>query len=217
MPTILSHTHRGATAGLPRLGLVRCAVLLLLVLDVAWPQGEALADEALTGKLLAAAPGMPDPNFAGTIIYIAQHDDTGAMGVVINKIVGQGPVVDLLRALGLPTKGVKGDIDIHYGGPVGPKQGFILHTPDYKSQSSIPVNKDFTLSSDPSVLLDIGLGSGPRQSLFAFGYAGWAPGQLEVELERDAWVTLSADPSFVFGGDVENKWRQAVAREELEL
>ena len=109
-----------------------------------------------------------------------------AMGVVINKVVGQGPVADLLRALGLPTEGVKGDIDIHYGGPVGPKQGFILHSPDYRSQSSVPIDKDFTLSSDPSVLRDIGLGSGPKRSLFAFGYAGWAPGQSTTPGRRAA-------------------------------
>ena len=176
-----------------------------------------LADEALTGRLLAAAPEMPDPNFAGTIVYIAQHDETGAMGVVINKVMGQGPLADLLRAMGLPTEGVKGDIEIHYGGPVGMKQGFILHSPDYKTENSIPVDKDFTLSSDPTVLVDIGLGNGPKQSLFAFGYAGWGPGQLEGELRQEAWVTLNAEPSFVFGGDVEKKWQQAVANEKRDL
>ena len=217
MPTIRSHRRRGATAGAPRRGTIRLAALLLLGLAFAWQQGPALAEEFLTGKLLAAAPDMQDPNFAGTIIYLAQHDETGAMGVVINKVVGHGPVADLLGALGLPTEDVKGDIEIHYGGPVAMKQGFILHTPDYRSKSSIPVDKDFTLSSDPTVLLDIGLGNGPKQSLFAFGYAGWAPGQLEGELMQGAWVTLSADPSFVFEGDIENKWKQAVASEELDL
>lgn len=198
--------------------LARPAAALLVFLSVAaWPAGPAPGVQSLAGKLLVAAPEMRDPNFAETVVYMVQHDDTGAMGLVINRVVGEGPLSDLLRSLGLPTEGVKGDIRIHYGGPVGLKQGFILHSPDYTSESSIQVNGDFTLSSDPAVLVDIGHGRGPRQSLFAFGYAGWAPGQLEGEIAQEAWTVLSTEPDFVFNGDVRSKWKQAIARREIEL
>ncbi len=194
-------------------GLVAVTLILLLVPGVSVPA----ASQSLAGKLLVAAPSMRDPNFARTVVYMVQHDEGGAMGLVINRVVGEGPLADLLRSLDLPTKGVSGNIRIHYGGPVGIRQGFILHSADYRIDGSIVVNRDFSLTSDPEVLGDIGRGHGPDKALFAFGYAGWGPGQLEGELMQDAWVTVSADPVFVFEGEIDKKWEQAIAREELEL
>lgn len=173
--------------------------------------------ESLAGKLLVAAPSMRDSNFTGTVIYMVEHDAEGAMGLVINRRLGAGPVVDLLKGLGLPTEGTRGDIELFSGGPVGPKQGFILHTPDYTTEDAIKVNKDFTLSFDPNVLRDIGLGRGPKSAIFAFGYSGWGPGQLESELRRKAWVVVTPDPALVFESNVAEKWKKALAREELDL
>jgi len=171
----------------------------------------------LTGQLLVATPRMPDPRFVRTVIYMVRHDATGAMGLVLNRPIGDAPLARLMERLGLESKGVSGNIRVHYGGPVEGARGFVLHTAEYVRKGTVVVDNAVALTSQPAILLDIATGTGPRRALFALGYAGWAPGQLEAEIEAGAWVTVPADEALVFDDDYEGKWQRAIARQITDL
>lgn len=201
-------------------GLVDGAVALLLVcvmgIGSEWP---AAAEESqyLTGQLLVATPEMGDPRFAQTVIYMVSHNKAGAMGLVVNRPVATGPISELLKGLGVESEGTSGEIAIHYGGPVEPGQGFVLHTNDYVRDSTIVVQDGFALTVDVEVLRAISRGKGPRRSLFAFGYAGWAPGQLEAEIKAKAWFSIPAEETLIFDKDAETKWDRARAKRKIKL
>ena len=174
-------------------------------------------ERPLTGQLLVATPDMRDPRFIETVIYMVKHGANGAMGIVINRPIAKGPVEELLKGIGKESKGAKGEIILHYGGPVSPEAGFILHSDDVLIESSTRVTNGIAMTSDPKLFEALARGKGPRQSLFAFGYAGWAPGQLEDELKADAWFVVSGDKGFIFGKDAEKKWRQAIDKRQVPL
>lgn len=201
----------------PVLAAVRTVALACLV-TVA-PGRAAGADQAqyLTGQLLVATPEMADPNFARTVIFMVKHDSDGAMGLVVNRPVAQGPIKDLLKSLGVEAKGASGEIVVHYGGPVQPGKGFVLHSDDYVQGSTIVVKKGIALTADIEVLRAIARGAGPRQKLFALGYAGWAPGQLEAEIRAKAWFTIPAEVDLIFGPGAESKWQRAMDKRKIEL
>lgn len=196
---------------------IRTAALACL-LTVA-PGGADGADQAryLTGQLLVAAPEMADPNFARTVIFMVKHDDDGAMGLVVNRPIARGPIKDLLESLGVEAKGASGEIVVHYGGPVQPGKGFVLHSDDYAQESTTVVEKGIALTGDVEVLRAIARGEGPRQRLFALGYAGWAPGQLEAEIRAKAWFTIPAEVDLIFGPAPESKWERALDKRKIEL
>ncbi len=171
----------------------------------------------LTGKLLVATASMGDPRFKKTVIYIVQHDTKGAMGLIINRVIGKLPLAKLLAGFGKEPEGIGGEIDIHYGGPVQRRLGFVLHTPDYLQKGTTVVNGEVALTRDLDILRAISAGNGPTRSLFAFGYAGWAPRQLEGEIARQDWVTVPGDAKFVFDGKLETKWRRAMDRHGVDL
>lgn len=165
----------------------------------------------IAGQLLVATAKMGDPRFHHAVIYMINHDAQGAMGLVVNHSLGKGPLAKLLKAFGADSKGVTGDILLHYGGPVEMGQGFVLHSTDYKAPGDLIVNSQFALSTGIKVLKDIGRGKGPKHSLFALGYAGWGPGQLERELARDDWLTAPADVDLVFSDAApEATWEKAM-------
>jgi putative transcriptional regulator len=171
----------------------------------------------LTGKLLVASTSMGDPRFKRTVIYIVRHDTKGAMGLVINRLIGKLPLAKLLAGFGRETDGIDGEIDIHYGGPVEKRVGFVLHSPEFVQKGTTVVNGEVALTRDIGILAAISAGKGPKQSLFAFGYAGWAPRQLEGEIARKDWVTVPGDAKFVFDGKLETKWRRAMDRLGVDL
>jgi putative transcriptional regulator len=171
----------------------------------------------LAGRLLVATPGMNDPRFVGTVIYMVRQGDAGALGLVVNRPLAEVPLAKLLAELGLDATGVTGSIRVHYGGPVEQARGLVLHTTDYAGQSTVPVNDSVALTSEPEVLQAIAAGHGPRRSLFSLGYAGWAPGQLEAEIDAGAWVTVPADEALVFDADYAGKWRRAISRRGVDL
>jgi putative transcriptional regulator len=173
--------------------------------------------DSLAGQLLVAAPRMSDPRFVHTVIYVAQHGPTGAMGVVVNRPVAEVPLARLLESLGIEGHGASAIIRVHYGGPVDPARGLVIHSTDYVGDGTLIVEGDIALTQDPEVLRAMAAGKGPRQSLFALGYAGWAPGQLEAEIEAGAWITIAADEALVFGPDDDEKWQRAIARRRIRL
>ncbi|MDE0379156.1 MAG: YqgE/AlgH family protein [Rhodospirillales bacterium] len=169
---------------------------------------------SLAGKVLVAHEGMPDPRFEETVIYLVNHDETGAFGLVVNKPRAAGPIATLLDQLGIDAgeygDGVQGSVILHYGGPVEPERGFVLHSADYDVDGTRQLTRGVALTDSPEVLVDIGLGRGPRRSLVIFGYSGWGPLQLEGELARGDWKVVDADADLVLGTDHEDKWRRAL-------
>src|SRR5919106_6987984 len=164
----------------------------------------------IAGQLLVATTDMRDPRFVETVIYIVKHNSEGAFGLVINRPLAKGPIGDLLKGFGADSKGAEGEIIIHYGGPVGSDQGFVLHSDEVLLNSSTKVKDGIAMTSDTKLIEAISRGKGPRQSLFMLGYSGWAPGQLEAEIKANAWYVIPADKALIFGQDADKKWHQAM-------
>ncbi len=211
---------RGARAG----GLV-AALLVLLILVVGPPPGppswavttEGEWDDSLAGRLLVASEKMNDPRFDKTVIYMVEHDASGAMGLVVNVPMGAVPASVLFERLGLEAAGLPGEIEVYFGGPVDPGRGFLLHSTDVVLNDSILVDGRVALTAQPKMLRAIARGEGPAQSVFTLGYSGWGPGQLESELARDAWFVIPADMSLVFAANPAQSWDRAAARRSLDL
>ena len=172
--------------------------------------------KSLAGRLLVATPEMGDPRFVQAVIYIVKHDATGAMGLVINRPMARGPIGDLLKGFGVESE-AKQQIILHYGGPVEPGRGFVLHSDDYLLGSSTIVKDGIAMTTDIELVRAISIGKGPKQSLFMLGYTGWAPGQLEAEIKADGWFTIDTDRDFIFDGDPKKKWQQAMDRRQIPL
>src|SRR5256714_8901557 len=167
----------------------------------------------LEGKLLIALPGMSDERFAQTVIYVCAHSAKGAMGIVINKPIPGLSFAEVMKQLQIETKPTIGEFPILYGGPVETGRGFVLHSGDYDgSDSTLPVSEDISLTATLDILRAIAEGRGPKYALFALGYAGWAPGQIEAEFQRNGWLHCEADSSLVFGMQPDAKWRTALQR-----
>jgi putative transcriptional regulator len=206
--------------------LKRAGAVLGVLAGIAWaaaataPPAIAQAGPGLAGQFLVATDTLRDPRFARTVIYMVRHDASGAMGLVVNRPVRDMPLGPLLRKFGLDDRGVTGSVRAHYGGPVEIGQGFMLHTGEYATQGTERIAGDIAMTPTPGVLTalsDIARGAGPRKSLFAVGYAGWAPGQLEGEIERGAWITVPADEALLFDEDPARKWDRAVARRRITI
>jgi len=171
----------------------------------------------LAGQLLVASPDIDDPRFHHAVIYMVHHNKTGAFGLIINEAIGSGPLSEFLKGFEIGSAGVEGTITLHYGGPVLPGAGFVLHTADYKGPGTHVVDKDFAMTTEMSIMRAIAEGRGPRNSLFSFGYSGWGPGQLENEVERGDWLSAPADENLIFGGDQKTKWQRAFDKAGLKL
>ena len=166
----------------------------------------------LSGKLLIAMPGMGDPRFEKTVIFLCAHSEDGALGLVVNRRAGTVKREDLFRQLGIePRPGAGGAI--HYGGPVETGRGFVLHSTDWRlPTATLEVDEAFAMTATVDVLKAIAEGVGPRRAMIALGYSGWGGGQLESELRRNGWLTCDADEEIVFGEDDSGKWAAALAR-----
>jgi putative transcriptional regulator len=165
---------------------------------------------SFAGQLLIASPDMRDP-FDHAVVLMAQHNRDGALGIVINHPLGERPITSVLEALGLDGGGVTDNVRIFLGGPVGHDVAFVLHSTDYHRQDTLDIDGRVALSDAAEVLRDIGLGHGPKHSLLAFGYSGWAPAQLDDEIARGAWMTAPEDPALVFDEDRGKVWADALA------
>jgi putative transcriptional regulator len=173
--------------------------------------------QGLTGQLLVATEDIRDPRFHETVILMIRHDATGAMGLVVNRPLGEAPLAPLLKRLDRDSDGVSGTIRVHYGGPVGLGWGFVVHTIDWVTRGSRIVLDGVAVTTDPAILDAIARDKGPKRFLFALGYAGWAPGQLETEIEHGAWVSVPADESLIFDKEAAGKWERAMALRRIVL
>lgn len=169
-------------------------------------------ESTLVGQLLIAMPGMRDPRFAKTVVYMCAHGPEGAMGLVINRVLDSLSFVDLLEQLGITATVEQQGINVHFGGPVETGRGFVLHSPDYKQDGTLVVAKDVALTATVDILRAIACGEGPRRHLLALGYAGWGPGQLDGEIRANGWLHVAADEALVFDSDLASKWDRAIAK-----
>jgi putative transcriptional regulator len=200
------------------LGFILAAIHLLgLVNPPMLTRVEAQEHNSLVGQLLIASPRMTSPIFSKTVIVIVRHERKGAMGIIINRPIGDRSVASLLGAFGDRTITVTGSVRIYGGGPIEPRIGFVVHTRDYQSPPTIGIDERIAVTSSLEILRDIGRKRGPQKSLIAFGYAGWGPGQLEAELRGDFWFTTPEDPSLVFAENPDAIWEEAVKRRTQDL
>jgi putative transcriptional regulator len=177
----------------------------------------ARSAEFVDGQLLVASEEMGDPRFAEAVVYIVKHNVEGAFGLIINRPLAKGPIRDLLQGLGIESAGAKGEIILRYGGPVSTNAGFVLHTDDVLLDESQKVKDGIAMTANPKLIEQMARGKGPRESMVIFGYSGWAPGQLESELQAGAWHVIPADRNLVFGKDDDKKWQEATERRRISL
>jgi len=174
----------------------------------------------LDGQMLIASPAMQDERFARSLIYMCAHSSEGAMGIVVNRPAANIRFPDLLVKLNvvpaadliqLPPRA--GDVTVLKGGPVETERGFVLHSADFFIENStLPIDEGICLTATLDILKAIARGAGPASALFALGYAGWAPGQLESELHNNGWLHCSADRDLIFGTDVDAKYNRALEK-----
>jgi len=174
--------------------------------------------ESFAGKLLVADTSMPDPRFAQSVIYLVRHNEEGAFGLIINKPLTKLPLAKLLSQLDIEGTATGVELDLYFGGPVQDELGFVLHSRDFAAaKGTMIVDDGFSVSGVRQVLRAISEKKGPEKALFTVGYAGWAPDQLEGELERGDWNVIDADEALVFDFPVPEKWPAAHDRRSLKL
>lgn len=170
-----------------------------------------------THTLLIAMPNMADPRFAETLTYVINHDEEGAVGLVINKPTDLS-LTQLLSEINLPRlRQASEEKPVLYGGPVQPQTGFVLHRGEGPWSASKAIADDVFVTSSRDILDAISQGKGPHDYLVMLGYAGWAPGQLESEMAQNAWLTCEADPELLFGLPFDQRWRAAAGRIGIDL
>ena len=190
--------------------IVAALVLQTALLRAALPgSDEAPAPTSLAGQLLVAAPWIGDPRFERTVILIVEHGPGGAVGIVINKPVGEQSLASVFKALGQKGGDVSGSVRVFSGGPVQLEVGFVIHSADYHRPETVALTDRISMTSSVAILQDIGVKRGPAKFLVAFGYAGWGPGQLEHEIEEHAWGIAEAEPTLVFDENKDNVWEDA--------
>lgn len=166
----------------------------------------------LTGHLLIAMPGMQDPRFDHSVVCLCAHSADGAMGLVVNRPLPGMVFDDLLRQLAVEPLPPLRRIRMLDGGPVENGRGFVLHTDDWSTDGSMAVVTGLMLTANVDILKAVAEGGGPKDCVLALGYAGWAPGQLEDEIQRNAWLNVPADGSLVFRDDTSETWDAALAK-----
>src|ERR1700754_4744127 len=179
----------------------------------------------LDGQMLIAMPSMRDERFARTLIYMCAHSSEGAMGIVVNQPAPDINFPDLLvklevipapERIQLPRRA--GTIKVLKGGPVETQRGFVLHSADFFIENStLPIDEGICLTATLDILKAIARGDGPQSAVLALGYAGWAPGQLETEINQNGWLHCSADLELIFGQDTEHKYTKALRKIGIDL
>ena len=180
--------------------------------------------EYLTNQLLIAMPVMEDERFARSVIYVCAHSSEGAMGIILNRPAGsidfpellvQLDIIDDADQIKLPANAEA--MKVMKGGPVETGRGFVLHSSDFFiKDATLPIDDGVCLTATLDILKAIAKGTGPRHAILALGYAGWAPGQLENEIQENGWLHCPADADLIFGRDVEDKYERALQKLGIE-
>lgn len=170
------------------------------------------SSDYLTGQLLIAMPGMTDPRFQRTVIYMCAHNDDGAMGLVVNRLFGSVTFEDLLEQLEIDIQEPLANMPVHYGGPVESGRGFVLHSTDYVRDGTLVVDDEVALTATIDILRAISENRGPRRNILLLGYAGWGPGQLDAEIQANGWLNVPCDESLLFDPELDTKWERSIAK-----
>ena len=166
----------------------------------------------LTGQLLVAMPGMGDPRFDHSVIYICTHDADGAMGLIVNKPAPSLKLNDVLARLNTVDIDDTSGLGVHFGGPVQTERGFVLHSAEYRSvMQTVDLEGVFSMTATLDILEDIARGKGPQKAMLMLGYAGWGQGQLEGEIAQNGWLTCAASTEIVFDTPDAEKWGAALS------
>lgn len=211
--------------------VARALPVLLVLAAIGAVRPAAAADDGATpaagspylgGRFLVAEARLAGPPFVESVILLIDHDATGAFGIVVNRVIGRGALGKLLDGFGIDTADAEPDVldrevRLHFGGPVEPDKGFVLHSPDFEGGTSKPVTPGISMTAGAEVLDAMARGEGPERSLIAVGYAGWGPGQLELEIARGDWLEAEADAATLFGDDPGTLWERLRDRAGLSL
>lgn len=194
-------------------------------MEIEFKTGSGDKSAYLDGQLLIAMPGLEDERFARTVIYICSHSDEGAMGIVVNRpaenlsfpeLLVQLDVIPNNERIYLPERMSK--VDVMIGGPVETSRGFVLHSPDYAvSESTVSIDEAVCLTATVDILRAIARGTGPRNALLALGYAGWAPGQLESEIQANSWLNCGAAADIIFRTAIDIRYNVAMQQIGVDL
>ncbi|HEX2753635.1 MAG TPA: YqgE/AlgH family protein [Alphaproteobacteria bacterium] len=171
-----------------------------------------IGDSPFRHSLLIAMPNMEDGFFSRSVIYVCAHSAAGAMGIVINQQLPDVGFGELLSQLKVPQSPLLAEPIVHFGGPVETGRGFVLHSTDFMREDTVRINDTLCITGTVDILQAIASGKGPRRSIFALGYAGWSAGQLEAEMQANAWLTVPADDELIFSTALDNKWERALGR-----
>ena len=167
-------------------------------------------NSTLAGQFLVAMPTMADPRFTRAVIYLCAHSADGAMGIIVNRLFENLGFTDLMKQLEIVTDPASRDIRVHFGGPVESGRGFVLHSTDYEGEGTLKVSDTVALTATVDVLKALAEGGGPQQCFLALGYAGWAPGQLDAEIQANGWLQAPADADVLFDAKLDDKWERAL-------
>jgi putative transcriptional regulator len=166
---------------------------------------------SLANQFLIAMPNMADPIFARALVYLCEHGEHGAMGLIINKPSGIA-LAQLFDQIDLPLQNKNiAATQVLFGGPVQPDRGFVLHSPVSDWQSSLVITDELMLTTSKDVLSAVSEGKGPERIVVTLGYAGWSSGQLEDEIANNAWLTAPCDPDIIFSVPAEERFDAAMA------
>jgi len=184
-------------------------LLLRMARSVPTPGG----DSFLEGKLLIAMPGMPDPRFEKSVIFMCAHSAKGAMGLIINKPIDGLSFRDLMVKLEIGVSAERADAPILFGGPMQMGRGFVLHTAEYSGEdTTLAITPEISLTATVDILRAISAGRGPAKAVLALGYAGWGEGQIEDEILANGWIHCDADAHLLFETDYDARWQTAIAK-----
>lgn len=197
----------------------RLAILLFALVLAAAPgahsgPGEPPDRKFFSGQLLVATPALKSPVFGGTVILMLHHDASGAMGVILNRPVEKRSLGELMKnfAVAGETSRPEHQVTVHFGGPLSPEMAVVIHSSDFAHADSMKITGFASASGARLFLRALADGNGPSQSLFAAGYAGWGPGQLEGEIAEGSWVVAAPDAGIIFDRAYSTMWRRALRR-----
>ncbi|ETR78363.1 hypothetical protein X566_12405 [Afipia sp. P52-10] len=187
--------------------------------------GQVPEGDYLDGQMLIAMPVMEDERFQRSVIYVCAHTSEGAMGIIVNRPAGSIDFPGLLMQLDIIKKSDRimlpedaEEMKVLKGGPVETARGFVLHSSDFFIQdSTLTIDDDISLTATLDILKAIAQGTGPKRAILALGYAGWAPGQLEDEIQHNGWLHCPADPDLVFDKDIDSKYERALRKIGIDL
>lgn len=165
----------------------------------------------MEGQLLIATTLITESCFNRSVLYLCAHNREGAMGVIINHSLRELQYSEVLKQLDIPVMPGFREHPVYLGGPVEASRGLVIHSPDWMHTDSVQLAEDIAVTSNQYVLREIAAGGGPEKHLLTLGYAGWAPGQLEAEIEANSWISVPTDASLIFDVEDDRKWERAAA------